>query len=54
MIWFPHKKYTADYVNGQLTEIFRRVRCSTRCMVMVAGFAVTFAAVAHASCIYGL
>jgi len=54
MIWLPHKKYTTDYVSGQLAEICHKVRRETRRMVYVASFAIGAMAIAQMGCIYGL
>jgi hypothetical protein len=49
MIWLKHKKYTHDYVSGQLAEMCARVRRETRRMVMVATAAVATMAVVQAT-----
>lgn len=36
VIWFKHKKYTADYVSEQMAEIYVKVHRETRRMIYVA------------------
>jgi len=54
MVWFEHEKYSHEYSACKMSEIFRHVRCSTRCMAYVAGCAVSLMAMVQMSCIYGL
>lgn len=54
MIWLSHRKYTHEYVSGQLAEICVRMRRETRRMVYVAGTAVGLMAAAQATYLYGL
>jgi hypothetical protein len=54
MIWFPHEKYTSEYIAAELFEMGARVHQGTLCMVIVAAGAVGVMAVAQATCIYGM
>lgn len=54
MIWLEHKKYTHEYVSGQLAEMCARVRRETRRMVMVATAAVGVMAVVQATYLFDL
>lgn len=54
MVWLPHKRYTADYITAQMTEILEKVRSETRRMVLIATSAVVVMAVIQATYIYGL
>jgi hypothetical protein len=54
MLWLSHKKYTVDYVSGQLVEMCAKVRRETRRMVYVATAAVMLMIVIQASYLYGL
>ncbi len=54
MIWLQHEKHTHEYSVFKMAEIFRHVRCSTRCMAYIAGGAVSVMVMVQMSCIYGL
>ncbi|MCJ2165189.1 MULTISPECIES: hypothetical protein [unclassified Pseudodesulfovibrio] len=54
MIWFSHKKYTAEYYAVRLAEMCRHARFSTRCMTAVAGASVLAMTVANMGFIYAL
>lgn len=54
MIWMKHKKYTAEYVSGQLAEICDRMRRETRRMIYVAFAAVALMAAMQATYLVGL
>lgn len=54
MIWFSHKKYTAEFYSERLAEMCRHARCSTRCMTLVAGAAVLTMTMANMGFIYVL
>ena len=45
MIWLTHKRYTHDYISGQLNTICSRMRRDTRRMVIIASVAVVLMAV---------
>lgn len=53
MIWLPHKKYTAEYLNDQLMEIALKVRRETRRMIYIATAAsAAFGVMAYAQMTY--
>jgi len=54
MIWMKHKKYTNEYVSGQLTEICNRMQSETRRMVYVASGAVALMALIQATYLFEL
>lgn len=54
VIWFQHKKYTAEYVSGQLAEICEKVRRETRRMVYVATAATGLMVLVQAAYLYEL
>lgn len=54
VIWFSHKKYTAEFYAAGLAEICLLARRNTRCMTLVAGGAVLFMTAANVGFIYGL
>ena len=54
IIWFQHKKYTAEYVSGQLADICTKMRRETRRMVYVATAATTFMVMIQAAYLYEL
>ncbi|GEM_PF-4279749 len=45
MIWLTHKRYTHDYISGQLNTICTRMRRDTRRMVVIASVAVALMAI---------
>lgn len=44
MIWLTHKRYTHDYISGQLNAICAKMRRDTRRMILIATAAVTMMA----------
>ncbi len=54
VIWFKHKKYTADYVSDQLAEMYLKVRQETRRMIYVATAATGFMAAIQAVYLFEL
>jgi hypothetical protein len=54
VIWFQHRKYTPDYVSGQLAEICRKMRRETRRMIYVATAATTVMVMIQAVYLYEL
>jgi len=54
MLWVKSEEYSAEYRDLRLAELARRVRCSTRCMIMVAGAALMIMTVMDAGIIYAL
>ena len=54
ILWFQHKKYSADYVSGQLAEICRKMRRETRRMIYVASAATGAMAMIQAAYLYEL
>jgi len=45
MIWLTHKRYTHDYISGQLNTICTRMRRDTRRMIAIATAAVMLMAI---------
>lgn len=54
MIWMNHKKYTEEYLAGQLEAICHKMRKETRRMIYVATGAVAAMTVMEISYLYGL
>lgn len=54
MIWFSHKKYTAEFYAAGLAEMVRLARQGTRFMTLVAGAALLVMTAANVGVIYGL
>lgn len=54
MIWLSHKKYTLEYISGQMDEICRKKRVQTWRMVYVASAAVAIMAVSQATYLFEL
>ena len=36
MLWITHKRYTPEFYTAKLETMHRDVRCSTRCMALIA------------------
>lgn len=54
MIWLSHKKYTEEYLSGQLVEICTKVRRETRRMIYVATGATALMVMLEAGYLYDL
>lgn len=54
MIWMQHKKYTAEYVSGQLAQISNKMRRETRRMIYVAAGSVVAMVAIQATYLFGM
>ena len=54
VLWFQHRKYTAEYVTGQLIEITNKMRQETRRMIYVASAATCVMVMIQAAYLYEL